>query len=229
MPSTTADITPESFDKRSFVYRQHPEATWLEVAGGAMTSNAMLDDLSDHGQIEKPTLLDFSMLPRVGFRGAKAAEIITTAGLPLPKKPNQACESASGEWVLRLSQKEYWVLGALQDKGNSIEALSQQDLPGSGCHRLYCQDSHAWFLLRGGYLAEIMAKLCGVDLRTAVFPLGAIVQSSAARINVIIVRQQLGNAACFSILCDSASAEYLWDCLQDAMQEYQAIEEDAVT
>ena len=65
-----------------------------------------------------------------------------------------------------------------------------------------------------------MAKVCGVDLREDTFPRGSIAQTSAARINVIVIHHEVNGIPCFSILCDSAAAEYLWECLLDAMQEF---------
>ncbi|NQD59447.1 hypothetical protein HP546_29365 [Pseudomonas sp. CM25] len=36
-------------------------------------------------------------------------------------------------------------------------------------------------------ICAAMAKLCEVDLRPGIFPIGAVAQTSAARVNVIIV------------------------------------------
>ncbi|NFV82197.1 hypothetical protein [Magnetospirillum aberrantis] len=62
----------------------------------------------------------------------------------------------------------------------------------------------------------MLAKMCGVDLRRHVFADGAVAQTSVARLNAILIRQ--GDAV--HLLADSASAEYLWDCVVDAMAEY---------
>ena len=35
-----------------------------------------------------------------------------------------------------------------------------------------------------------------------------------------MIHHEVNGIACFSILCDSAAAEYLWDCLLDAMSEF---------
>ncbi|MCV6590290.1 MAG: sarcosine oxidase subunit gamma [Marinobacterium sp.] len=209
-------ITPESFSKRSFVYRQLSAASFTEVAGAAQAA----DLKNGRNQAMQAGLLDLSVLPRTGFRGLNAAAHLQAAGLPVPAKPNQASVADSGELVLRLSQKEFWVLGNLADEGARIDSLNQQPLPDSNCYPLYCQDSHAWLTLTGAHLPAIMAKVCGVDLREEAFPLGSIAQTSAARINVVIVNHQINGLPCFTVLCDSAAAEYLWECLLDAMGEF---------
>ena len=108
----------------------------------------------------------------------------------------------------------------MEDQGAGVDALNQRGLPESACYPLYCQDSHAWFTLTGAHLPETLAKVCGVDLREAAFPLGSIAQTSAARINVIVIHHEVYGIPCFSVLCDSAAAEYLWDSLLDAMNEF---------
>ena len=69
----------------------------------------------------------------------------------------------------------------------------------------------------------MFAKLCGVDLAVQSFPNGSVAQTSVARLSAIVIRHDIGNAVAFSILADSASAEYLWDCLIDAMDEFSGV------
>ena len=176
----------------------------------------------DGGQLNNIALLDFSQRPRLAFRGPAAQAHLQEAGLPCPEVPNQALEFGSGGRVLRLSQTEYWVLSAAEDKDPLMDLLCQRPSPKLGCYRLRPEDTHAWFVLTGAHIAETMAKLCGVDLRVPTFPLESIAQTSVARVNVVIVRHELQGVPCFSILCDSAAAEYLWACLLDSMQEFSA-------
>ena len=48
----------------------------------------------------------------------------------------------------------------------------------------------------------------------------AIAQTSVARLSSIVIRHDIVEAVSFSILAESASAEYLLDCLIDAMSEF---------
>jgi sarcosine oxidase subunit gamma len=66
----------------------------------------------------------------------------------------------------------------------------------------------------------MFAKLCGVDLRPHKFPVNAIAQTSVARSVGIIIRADLGAVPAFHLLGDSASALYMLDCIEDAMEEY---------
>ncbi|MNE40729.1 hypothetical protein D3C80_1347670 [compost metagenome] len=65
-----------------------------------------------------------------------------------------------------------------------------------------------------------MAKLCGVDLRAEAFPLGAVAQTSAARINVIVVNVGSDDRPALQLLIDRASLAYFREALLDAMDEF---------
>ncbi len=80
-------------------------------------------------------------------------------------------------------------------------------------------DSHFWFLLKGTHAPACMAKLCAVDLRPEKLAELEVAQTQAMRVSVIIIRDA-GLPPAFHLLGDSASAEYAWDCLVDAMREF---------
>jgi len=66
-----------------------------------------------------------------------------------------------------------------------------------------------------------MAKLCGVDLSDAAFPLGSVVQTQAARVSVIVAAHQNENdQPVFSIFVDQSLARYLCEAIEDAMGEW---------
>lgn len=79
------------------------------------------------------------------------------------------------------------------------------------------RDSHAWLQLSGATISQVMAKRCGADLRPEAFPEGAVAQTSAARINVIVVNLGGLQAPRFQVLCDLASLEYFKAAVLDAM------------
>jgi sarcosine oxidase, subunit gamma len=168
-------------------------------------------------------LADLSLLPRTGFKGRSAPDWLTAQGLTLPPAPNLALRQPDGALVARLSNEEHLVLEPLSGEPAAVDRLdSAWTLEGApGCYRLPRADSHAWLLVAGAETAALLAKLCGVDLRPHRFAPGAVAQTSVARISAIVVRDDLGARLAFHLLCDSASAEYLWDCLLDAMAEFQ--------
>ncbi len=169
-------------------------------------------------------LVDLSPLPRVGFKGAGTCKWVKTRGVAIPEEPNRAAVQKDGGLVLRLAREELLLLGSLGGGGEDPTELEARWKAARTKERgfpLPRQETHAWFLITGSKTDAMLAKLCGVDLRPAKFPELAIAQTSMARMSAVICRQDLGGLPAYHLLFDSASACYLWDCLMDAMAEFQ--------
>ena len=170
------------------------------------------------------SLADLSLLPRTGFKGRGAPDWLTANGVTSPPAPNLALRQADGALVARLSNEEHLVLAplagddALTARLDAAWSIDQA----TGCYRLPRADSHAWLAVAGAESAAMLAKLCSVDLRPRAFANHAVAQTSLARLTAVVVRDDLGAALSYHLLCDSASVEYLWDCLLDAMTEFGA-------
>ncbi|HDS0917530.1 TPA: sarcosine oxidase [Pseudomonas putida] len=166
-------------------------------------------------------LTDLTELARVGFRGSDSAAYLQQLGYDLPAQPNHAVRQDDGSWVARLSQTEYLLLGNLANDGARVAGLEAgwvQDAPRN--YLLPRQDSHAWLQLSGVYGSAVMAKLCAVDLRAGAFPVGAVAQTSVARINVIVVNVGSDERPALQLLFDRASLGYLREAMLDAMDEF---------
>lgn len=211
-------LDPQHFTERSPLYRKHAGACFGQLGDGAIVASYGDDETA---QAERCGLVDLTNLARVGFRGAETAAWLERCGFSLPSAPNQVVTQADGSHVARLSQTEYLLLGSLTDAGERVaRAEADWTFGTSAVYLLPRQDSHAWLLLTGAHVAEVMAKLCGVDLRAEAFARGAVAQTSAARINVLVLNTGSCALPGFHILCDRASASYLWDALLDAMAEF---------
>lgn len=137
------------------------------------------------------------------------------ADWPVPDHANQL-EVAGSIIIARLGASEHWLLNT------AVGApLSLPDAEGDAVmYAVPCQDSHAWFCLRGPARHKVMAKLCGVDLAEAAFPVGRVAQTSVALISAIVLHHDCYGEPGFSLLCDVSYADYLWSALTDAMSEY---------
>lgn len=166
-------------------------------------------------------LTDLTDLARVGFRGGDSAACLQARGYRLPSLPNQAVRQEDGGWIARLSQTEYLLLGSLADEGARVAAAEAEWVQDAQRNYLLPrQDSHAWLQLSGVHGSAVMAKLCGVDLRAGAFPVGAVAQTSAARINVIVVNVGSDERPALQLLFDRASLAYLREAMLDAMDEF---------
>lgn len=209
-------VTPEHYNRRSFVYRRL-------VAAGATFAEAV-DTAVATAYPDSPTpalgLVDLSPLPRTGVRGPRAlAWLGEQAGWPVPEVSNQSAATGDGALVLRLSAGEAVIVPGIGSDGNAVREL-HDSIPGAGAWQVPRRDSHCWFVLRGDTAVDCLAKLCGVDLRPGPFPPGSIAQTSVARLNTVVCRDPVASAPTFHLLADSASAVWFWDALLDAMQEF---------
>jgi sarcosine oxidase subunit gamma len=167
-------------------------------------------------------LCDLSVLPRWGLKGRDAFPWLTQQGALAPSGDNRARAQADGSLIARLAPGEALILSAWPD-GRASLAEAIEGLPPEGrgaCYPMLRRDSHSWFVLTGTDAPWTFAKLCGVDLAADQFPDGSIAQTSVARLTAIVIRHNLAGTIGFSLLAESASAEYLWDCLLDAMAEF---------
>ena len=177
--------------------------------------------LEGSGVVEGPAglrLSDLTLAHLEGARGAGAREWLLSQGHALADAPNQIVASGESGLVMSLSHREFWLL---QPHSEASLGRPPSEAAAAGVWPLYCQHSHAWLQLAGEPRAEIMAKLCGVDLSEAAFPLGSVAQTQAARVSVIIAAHQNENdQPVFSIFVDQSLARFLWEAIEDAMGEW---------
>jgi sarcosine oxidase subunit gamma len=224
---------PDDFPRRSFLYRKLAEAgAVFEALERAAVARHFGDPAGEAAAARRLGLADLSPLARTGFKGAGTPEWLAGQGVTVPEASNRAARQAGGGLAARLAPSELLILGAIGDGagGQLCETLeaawAAETLPPATPRGfpLPRRDSHAWFLVAGAEAAVLFAKLCGVDLRPGKFEDLAIAQTSVARLSAIVIRDDIGaqgdGQLAYHLLCDSASAAYLWDCLIDAMAEF---------
>lgn len=208
-----------SFTRRSFVRHllEARNARWTSLGDTEAAA-----DLPGERADAAVVLRDLSPLPRTGFKGAETVSWLEAKGCACPSAHNLAVAQADGTLLARLSPGEVLLLGRLDGSPGKVAELDDAwSLNDAGlCFRVPRRDSHAWFHLSGPKTPELFAKLCAVDLRLHKFADGAIAQTSVARLSAIVIRSDKAGLPAFHLLADSASAAYLWDCLEDAMKEF---------
>jgi sarcosine oxidase subunit gamma len=220
---------PDDFPRRSFVARKLAEAG---ARFGSLGDTAVALDFGDAAAEAEAArrlgLADLSPVPRTGFKGAGTAEWLAGQGVDVSAESNRAVRQPGGELAARLAPGEVLILGAGEAESEGLTAVLEaawaaNPLPPETPRGfpLPRRDSHAWFLVSGGAAAAMFAKLCGVDLRPEKFPDLSVAQTSVARISAIVIRDDREGTLAYHLLTDSASAEYLWDCLLDAMTEFE--------
>ena len=217
-------IRPTDRLRRSYVYRalEAAGANFTEVNGGAVAADfgAPVEDEAAAARIM--AIADLSPLPRVGYKGGGALAWARNHGVKIGRDSNIAYRQPGGELAARLADTEVVVIDNLDGAGalpHRLESEWSMDNADGG-YLVNRQGANFWFAVTGRHAAAMLAKLCGVDLRPAKFPLYAIAQTSVARTNCIVIRADLGDTLAYHMMGDSASAEYQWICVLDAMEEF---------
>ncbi len=214
-------MNPQSFARRSFVYRRLPEN---EFAHESIGDAAVAKTSKFYTERTDLNLIDLSVLPRWGLKGRGSLVWLEQLGAQMPAADNLAIVQRDGSIVVRLSPGEALVLAPFRGECALAEKINSLPADGSGaCYPAPRRDSHCWFAVTGRRTSDMFAKLCAVDLSQDRFSNGRVAQTSVARLSAIVIRHDLNGSLAFSILADSASAEYLWDCLLDAITEFAGV------
>lgn len=197
-------------------------ATFVELANNALVVAQYQDLSKEKEQLTKLGLIDLSAVARIGFKGSDTPEWLSAQGIALPNNPNQAKRLDDATLVAKLSTNEYLFLSDVTTNNSKVcEQLKFWQIEDNKlCYLLPRDQSHSWFLLTGKHTIQMMSKICGVDLADKATPHHGVVQSSVARVNHIIIKDNIANTECIHLLSDSTFAEYMWFCLLDAMQEF---------
>ncbi|MFQ5935985.1 MAG: sarcosine oxidase subunit gamma family protein [Acidiferrobacterales bacterium] len=219
-----SDALPSSFLRRTVLYRalEREGARFEEIDGAAVAMNYGRSLEDERVQASKLGLADLSPLARIGFKGAETITWLRKQGVEIGEHNNEAWVQPDGELAARLADNEVLILGNITSASDLCERLERACSFDSAprCYPVPRRESYAWFIVSGAQTSAMFAKLCGVDLRVEKFPAGSVAQTSVARMSAIVIRHDLNDVPAFDLLFDSASADYLWACLRDAMREF---------
>ena len=219
---------PTEFSRRGFLDRKLAEAGAIfDTQTKAALALEFGDREAELKAVRNLGLADLSVLPRTGFKGAGTLAWLAEQGLGLPKESNRATRQIGGGVVARLAPNEILILGCLSGiNGGLPESLEASwtalPLPPTAPrgYPLPRRDSHGWFFVSGAHSPPLFAKLCGVDRGHGEGEERDREKTGSARVSGIIIRDDRGEQLAYHLLCDCALAAYLWDCLVDAMIEF---------
>ena len=225
MPSDTSESQgPTARLRRSFLYRTliAAGATFVEVGDAMVAASYDEEPEREATRARNLGVADLSPLPRTGYKGRGALEWLRSRGIAIGDEDNRAYPLAGDNLVARLAPSEALLLGSRAGDGAlCLELDSAWSIDdGLGAFQVPRRSTNFWFVITGAYAGKMFAKICGVDLRLDKFANHRIAQTSVARINAVVIRDDIGDLPAFHVLGDSASADYMWMCLVDAMEEF---------
>lgn len=202
-----------SADGANFI--EHLDTVLVDNYGNSVEDEAL--------QAKQLGLVDLTPIARTGFKGKQAIHWANSQGLTIGATNNQAYIQDNGALAARLADTEVLILNNIHDSKNQSASLEEKykiNTP-AGCYSVPRYNASAWFMITGESSSDMFAKICGIDLRLQSFPNLTIAQTSIARINGIIIRNDINQTPAFHLLFDSASSDYMWACLKDACVEFK--------
>lgn len=221
--ATQAASGATATQRRAFHYRdlEKAGATFKTVTDASVAWSYGDDQKAEKAAATTLGIADLSPLPRTGYKGRDIGKWLTKQKLKVGDASNQAYPCGKGSLAAKLAPGEVVILGAIDGSDPLPEKLDAAWTDKNGlCFPVPRRDASFWFMITGTRTSDMFAKICGIDLRSKSFANHAIAQTSVARSNAIIIRDDLGKVPAFHILSDSASASYMWMCLLDAMEEF---------
>lgn len=210
--------------RRSFLYRELAAlgAAFEELNGYATAMTCGADAEAEVAQARSLALCDLSALKRAGYKGWSTADWLREQAAEMGADSNRVYPQADGTRIARLSPGEALLLGNLAGESPLIDRLtdSWSMESAAGCYQVPREDASCWLKVTGEHAAAMFAKVCAVDLRPHKFDIAEIAQTNVARLNAIVIREDLGSVLAYDLLTDIASAVYLWRSLLDAMGEF---------
>ncbi len=164
------------------------------------------------------TLTDLSGMAKVHVRAQHDGAVAVTLG-PF----GRAARDAAGALVVGSGPGEWLVLDAPGTEGALLARL--EELAGSPDEFTSVVDlthGRALVRLRGERSADLLAKVCAIDLSDDVIPDGAAFRSSVAKLVTDVVRDDIEGERSYLLHCERSSGQYLATALLDAGAELGA-------
>ena len=219
-----SELQPTDFQTRSPHYRilLAEGAQFKQYGHASIVANYGQNTEQERSKLKHLSLIDLTPLPRTGFKGKASIQWAQEQGLDIGEINNFAYKQPNGMLIARLADTEVLILNNIGSEQNQCSSLDDSYLTSNPtrCYSVPRYDASAWLYITGEQASTMFAKICGVDLRVNKFQNGNIAQTSIARINGIIIRDDIYEIPAFHLVFDSASADYMWKGLKDAFKEF---------
>jgi heterotetrameric sarcosine oxidase gamma subunit len=162
-----------------------------------------------------PRIMDCTPLAKVLVLASADGEVARALGVPYGRAARDehgtlVVGSGPGEWLL------------LAPCGTSAAVAGRvEEVPDEGLVNVF-DATHGRALMRitGTRAADLLAKVCGIDLSEEVTPDGAAFRSSVAKLVTDVVRDDRDGERSYLLHCERSSGQYLFDALIDAGDEF---------
>ncbi len=169
------------------------------AAGWQVTARRATGDLA---------ITDCTPLTKVAVRAAAAGAVAAGLGVPF----GRAARGVGGALVVGSAPGE-WLLLDPPGQGAALIARIGGLAVGEFATAVDLTHGRALVRLTGSRSADVLAKVCGIDLADEVTPDGAALRSAVAGLATEIVRDDRPAGRSYLLHCERSAGQYLFDAL----------------
>jgi sarcosine oxidase, subunit gamma len=160
------------------------------------------------------TITDCTPLAKVALRGPGNGALAALLGVPFGQAARDEGSllvgSGPGEWLVLAPP------GAAPQLAERLEAAAARSAPGEFVTVIDLTHGRALVRLTGRQSAQLLAKLCAVDLADDMTPDGAAFRSSVAGVATDVIRDDRDGTPSYLLHCERSSGRYLFGTLVSA-------------
>ena len=170
-------------------------------------------ELSTRTSTAALTLRDESHLTKVVIRSSDGASV--AASMPA----NGTARHVGSTLQIGSAPSEWYLMAQGASPASLVEGL---DIPGTNGYSAWPDVTHGRALMRltGADSANMLAKLCSINLADKVTPNGRAFRTSIAGVNTDIIRDDTNTGRSYLLHVERSSGQYMFDALLDAGIEF---------
>ena len=211
---------PESSIKLSPLHEiaRDLEATFADVDHWRVAERFAGVEIETTAATTGVVLFDETAKGRIQVEG-DASDTVLTSAFTLPNLEVGAGTHHDGTNVVRLRQDLFYLSVPPGAEAETIEKVRAQ-ANGSLVTATDITDGRTASRVIGPDAPTLMSKVCGLDFSEPSFPDGHARQSSVARTNQLIIRNDLQGNPAYSLVGSRSLGAYLWSVLMEAGAEW---------
>ena len=164
------------------------------------------------------TITDCTPLAKVQLRAPVSGQAAAEVGVPF----GRAARDQAGTLVVGSGPGEWLLLAAPGQAPELQSRLASIAAQAPGEHVTWVDLTHGRALIRltGSGAANVLARVCGIDLSDTITPDGAAFRCSVASVATDIVRDDRNGTRSYLLHCERSSGDYLFSSLLRAGADY---------
>jgi heterotetrameric sarcosine oxidase gamma subunit len=164
------------------------------------------------------TITDCTPLAKVHVRAPWNGAMAKTLGVPFGRAMRDSGElqigAGPGEWLVLAP------VGAASRVLARLEAAAAESAPEEFVSVIDLTHGRALVRITGGQAADLLARLCPIDLDDDMTPDGSAFRSAVAGIATDVIRDDSGGTPSYLLHCERSSGQYLFDALVSAGETF---------